>query len=191
MQNLFGWSSTPYCNFFYQKSDVKGTLRHYRRTAIFNELLDNKSTVLTRPGHGVNWERHEHNCLKHISHCSIPTLPLATPCPNRGVLSAASCISHVAVLWVMILLSFACVPLCRINTLPPEDGSFLVGTLNQELQTHKEFSTAKIQFRTLFNYLIACQWLFYKLSINHFLNICVERNGATFFLNITGVPLWN
>jgi hypothetical protein len=35
------------------EADAKGTLRHYRRTAILIELLDNKSTVLTRPSHGV------------------------------------------------------------------------------------------------------------------------------------------
>jgi hypothetical protein len=33
---------------------AKGTLRHYRRTSILNELNDNKSAVFTRPSHGVN-----------------------------------------------------------------------------------------------------------------------------------------
>jgi hypothetical protein len=28
-----------------------------------NELLNNKSAVLTWPSHGMNWERHEHSCL--------------------------------------------------------------------------------------------------------------------------------
>jgi hypothetical protein len=37
-----------------READVKGTLHYYWRTAIFNELLDNKSAVLTRPSHGVN-----------------------------------------------------------------------------------------------------------------------------------------
>jgi hypothetical protein len=36
------------------EADAEGTLRHYQRTAILNELLDNKSAVLTRPSHGVN-----------------------------------------------------------------------------------------------------------------------------------------
>jgi hypothetical protein len=33
--------------------DTKGSLHHYQRTAILNEL-DNKSAVLTGPSHGVN-----------------------------------------------------------------------------------------------------------------------------------------
>jgi hypothetical protein len=37
-----------------READAKGTLRHYRQTAILNELLDNKSAVHTRPSHGVN-----------------------------------------------------------------------------------------------------------------------------------------
>jgi hypothetical protein len=37
-----------------READAKGMLRHYRRTAILNELLDNKSVVLTRPSHGVD-----------------------------------------------------------------------------------------------------------------------------------------
>jgi hypothetical protein len=37
-----------------READAKGTLRHYRRTAISNELLDNESAVLTLPSHGVN-----------------------------------------------------------------------------------------------------------------------------------------
>jgi hypothetical protein len=57
-----------------------------------NELLYNKSTVLTRPSHGVNWERHEHSCLMTHSPLPYPTPPIATPRPNPGVLSAAPCI---------------------------------------------------------------------------------------------------
>jgi hypothetical protein len=37
-----------------READAKGTLRHYRRTAILNELPDNKSAVFTRPSHGAN-----------------------------------------------------------------------------------------------------------------------------------------
>jgi hypothetical protein len=29
---------------------------------MLNELLDNKSAVLNRPSHGVDWKRHEHSC---------------------------------------------------------------------------------------------------------------------------------
>jgi hypothetical protein len=68
---------------------AKGSLRLYRRTAIFNEPLDNKSAVLNRPSHGVNWERHEHSCLTTHSPLLYPHTALATPRLNRGVLSAA------------------------------------------------------------------------------------------------------
>jgi hypothetical protein len=46
----------PSCELFFIRNgitsterevDAKGTLRHYRRTAILNQLLDNKSAVLT------------------------------------------------------------------------------------------------------------------------------------------------
>jgi hypothetical protein len=33
---------------------AKGTLRNYRRTAILNELLDNKSTVISRLSDGMH-----------------------------------------------------------------------------------------------------------------------------------------
>jgi hypothetical protein len=36
------------------EADAKGKLRHYQLTAILDELLDNKSAVLTPPSHGVN-----------------------------------------------------------------------------------------------------------------------------------------
>jgi hypothetical protein len=37
-----------------READAEGTLCHYRRTTILNELLDNKSAVFTQPSHGVN-----------------------------------------------------------------------------------------------------------------------------------------
>jgi hypothetical protein len=36
------------------EADAKGTPRHYRRTAILNELLDNKFALFTQPNHDVN-----------------------------------------------------------------------------------------------------------------------------------------
>jgi hypothetical protein len=47
----------------------------------FERTLDNKSMVLTRRIHGVNWERHEHSCLATHSplHYPHPTPSYAAP----------------------------------------------------------------------------------------------------------------
>jgi hypothetical protein len=46
-----------------------------------NELLDNKSVLLTRPSHGMNWDWHEHSCL--TTHAPLlyphPTSSYAVP----------------------------------------------------------------------------------------------------------------
>jgi hypothetical protein len=43
-----------YCEVSTGNADAKGTLRHYRRTSILNEVLDNKSAVFILPSHGMN-----------------------------------------------------------------------------------------------------------------------------------------
>jgi hypothetical protein len=48
---------------------AKSTLRHYRRTAILNELLDNKSAVLTRPSHKLR------TAWTQLFNDTLPTAP--------------------------------------------------------------------------------------------------------------------
>ena len=70
-----------------RKADEKCTLCCYRRPAIFYKLLNSKGSMFSQPRHGVHWKRHVHCCSMTRSP------PEAMPLPNRGVLSAALCIT--------------------------------------------------------------------------------------------------
>jgi hypothetical protein len=58
-----------------------------------NELLYNKSALLTRPSHGVNWERHENSCLTTHS-------PLLYPHPTPGYAAPKSGSSFCRILYL-------------------------------------------------------------------------------------------
>jgi hypothetical protein len=57
------WSSRGLLWDQYRKFRLLTVPEEWRRTAILNEFLDNKSALLTRLSHVVKWERHEHSCL--------------------------------------------------------------------------------------------------------------------------------